>query len=99
MVLICVIRISKVKKIKDITKYKLKNYFNLLIPPVNFVVSDELPDYWIEMVERQKLRGVVLNEIYKTMKKYNIKFVKEKNKKEVLQSLESLVSHYFQNTG
>ena len=95
----CVIRISKVKKIKDITKYKLKNYFNLLIPPVNFVVSDELPDYWIEMVERQKLRGVVLNEIYKTMKKYNIKFVKEKNKKEVLQSLESLVSHYFQNTG
>ena len=51
------------------------------------------------MVERQKLRGVVLNEIYKTMKKYNIKFVKEKNKKEVLQSLESLVSHYFQNTG
>ena len=95
----CVIRISKVKKIKDITKYKLKNYFNLYIPPVNFVVSDELPDYWIEMVERQKLRGVVLNEIYKTMKKYNIKFIKEKNKKEVLQSLESLVSHYFQNSG
>ena len=91
----CVIRISKVKKIKDITKYKLKNYFNLLIPPVNFVVSDELPDYWIEMVERQKLRGVVLNEIYKTMKKYNIQFNKEKDKKAVLQSLESLVSHYF----
>ena len=95
----CVIRISKVKKIKDITKYKLKNYFNLYIPPVNFVVSDELPDYWIEMVERQKLRGVVLNEIYKTMKKYNIKFNKEKDKKAVLQSLESLVSHYFKNSG
>ena len=95
----CVIRISKVKKIKDITKYKLKNYFNLLIPPVNFVVSDELPDYWIEMVERQKLRGVVLNEIYKTMKKYNIQFNKEKDKKAVLQSLESLVSHYFKNSG
>ena len=95
----CVIRISKVKKIKDITKYKLKNYFNLLIPPVNFVVSDELPDYWIEMVERQKLRGVVLNEIYKTMKKYNIQFNKEKDKKAVLQSLESLVSYYFKNSG
>ena len=95
----CVIRISKVKKIKDITKYKLKNYFNLLIPPVNFVVSDELPDYWIEMVERQKLRGVVLNEIYKTMKKYNIQFNKEKDKKSVLQALESLVSHYFKNSG
>ena len=95
----CVIRISIVKKIKDITKYKLKNYFNLYIPPVNFVVSDELPDYWIEMVERQKLRGVVLNEIYKTMKKYNIKFTKEKDKKYVLQSLESLVSHYFKNSG
>ena len=95
----CVIRISKVKKIKDITKYKLKNYFNLLIPPVNFVVSDELPDYWIEMVERQKLRGVVLNEIYKTMKKYDIKFDKEKDKKSVLQSLESLVSYYFKNSG
>ena len=95
----CVIRISKVKKIKDITKYKLKNYFNLLIPPVNFVVSDELPDYWIEMVERQKLRGVVLNEIYKTMKKYNIEFNKEKDKKAVLQGLESLVSHYFKISG
>ena len=95
----CVIRISKVKKIKDITKYKLKNYFNLLIPSVNFVVSDELPDYWIEMVERQKLRGVVLNEIYKTMKKYDIKFDKEKDKKSVLQSLESLVSYYFKNSG
>ena len=95
----CVIRISKVKPIKDISKYKLKNYFNLYIPPVNFVVSDELPDYWIEMIERQKLRGVVLNEIYKTMKKYNIMFNKEKDKKAVLQSLESLVSHYFQNSG
>ena len=95
----CVIRISKVKKIKDITKYKLKNYFNLLIPPVNFVVSDELPDYWIEMVERQKLRGVVLNEIYKTMKKYNIEFNKEKDKKAILQGLESLVSHYFKISG
>ena len=95
----CVIRISKVKKIKDITKYKLRNYFNFLIPPVNFVVSDELPDYWIEMVERQKLRGVVLNEIYKTMKKYNILFNKDKDKKAVLQALESLVSHYFKNSG
>jgi hypothetical protein len=95
----CVIRIHKVKEINDISKYVLNEYYNFLIPPVHFIVSDELPDYWIEMVERQKLRGVVLNEIYKTMKKYNIKFVKEKNKKEVLQSLESLVSHYFQNTG
>ena len=51
------------------------------------------------MVERQKLRGVVLEEIYKKMKKHNIKFNKEKDKKAVLQCLESLVSHYFKNSG
>ena len=90
----CIIRIHKVKEIHDITKYKLHNYFNLYIPSLNFVVSDELPDYWIEIVERQKLRENVLNEIFKTMEKNNIKFDKERDKKKVLQSLESLVSYY-----
>ena len=26
------------------------------IPPVNFVVSEELPDYWIELVERSFIK-------------------------------------------
>ena len=90
----CIIRIHKVKEIHDISKYKLHNYFNLYIPPLNFVVSDELPDYWIEIVERQKLRQNVLNEIFKTMEKNHIEFDKERDKKKVLQSLESLVSYY-----
>ena len=77
----CIIRIHKVKEINDISKYKLHNYFNLYIPPLNFVVSDELPDYWIEIVERQKLREIVLNEIFKNMEKNKIEFDKERDKK------------------
>ncbi len=94
----CIIRIHKVKEIHDISKYRLHNYFNLYIPPVNFVVSDEMPDYWIEIVERQKLRENVLNEIFKTMEKHNIKFEKNRDKKKVLQCLESLVSYYAKNS-
>ena len=94
----CIIRIHKVKEIHNITKYKLHNYFNLYIPPVNFVVSDEMPDYWIEIVERQKLRENVLNEIFKTMEKHNINFDKKRDKKKVLQGLESLVSYYAKNS-
>jgi len=93
----CIIRIHKVKEIHDITKYKLHEYFNLYIPPVNFVVSDEMPDYWIEIVERQKLRQNVLNEIFKTMEKHEINFDKKRDKKKVLQCLESLVSYYAKN--
>ena len=94
----CIIRIHKVKEIHDISKYKLHNYFNLYIPPVNFVVSDELPDYWIEIVERQKLRENVLNEIFKTMENHNIEFDKNRDKKRILQCLESLVSYYAKNS-
>ena len=93
----CIIRIHKVKEINDITKYKLHEYFNLYIPPVNFVVSDEMPDYWIEIVERQKLRQNVLNEIFKTMENHKIYFDKKRDKKKVLQCLESLVSYYAKN--
>jgi len=41
--------------------------FNILkikkfsIPPVNFVTSEELPEYWLELVERNKLRISVLS--------------------------------------
>ena len=93
----CIIRIHKVKEINDISKYQLHEYFNLYIPPVNFVVSDEMPDYWIEIVERQKLRENVLNEIFKTMEKHKIYFDKKRDKKKVLQCLESLVSYYAKN--
>ena len=90
----CVIRIHKVKEISDINKYILNEYYNLLIPPVHFIVSDELPDYWIEMIDRQKLRLKVLKEIKNTMEKYKIKFDKKRDKKFVLQALETLVSFY-----
>ena len=93
----CIIRIHKVKEINDISKYQLHEYFNLYIPPVNFVVSDEMPDYWIEIVERQKLRENVLNEIFKTLEKHKIYFDKKRDKKKVLQCLESLVSYYAKN--
>jgi hypothetical protein len=93
----CIIRIHKVREIQDISKYNLHTYFNLYIPPVNFVMSDEMPDYWIEIVERQKLRENALNEIFKTMEKYNIQFDKKRDKKKVLQCLESLVSYYAKN--
>jgi hypothetical protein len=94
----CVIRIHKVKEINDVRKYVLHNYYNLLIPPVHFVVSDEMPDYWIEIIEKQKLRQKILNEIIECMKKYKIIFDKKRDKKKVLQALESLVSFYAKNS-
>ena len=94
----CVIRIHKVKEINDISKYVLNEYYNFLIPPVHFMVSDELPDYWIEMIDRQKLRLKVLKEINETMTKYKIKFDKNRDKKIVLQALETLVSYYAKNS-
>ena len=94
----CVIRIHKVKEINDINKYVLNEYYNFLIPPVHFIVSDELPDYWIEMIDRQKLRLKVLKEIKDTMNKYHIKFDKKRDKKIVLQALETLVSFYAKNS-
>ena len=94
----CLIRIHKVKEISDVSKYILYNYYNLLIPPANFVVSDEMPDYWIEIIERQKIRIKVLNEIIECMKKYKIKFDKKIDKNKILQALESLVSFYAKNS-
>ena len=94
----CVIRIHKVKEINDVSKYVLHNYYNLLIPPVHFVVSDEMPDYWIEIIERQKLREKILNEIVECMRKNRINFDKKRDKKKVLQALETLVSFYAKNS-
>jgi LMBR1 domain-containing protein 1 len=94
----CVIRIHKVKEISDINKYVLSNYYNLLIPPVHFVVSDEMPDYWIEIIERQKIRKKIINEVIECMKKYKIKFDKKNDKKRVMQAIETLVSYYAKNS-
>ena len=77
----CLIRIHKVKEIKELSKYSLHLHHNLMIPPVNFVVSEELPDYWIELVERQKLRETSLNEIIKVLQKKKVKFSKDRYKK------------------
>lgn len=90
----CLIRIHKVKEIKDLDKYKLHNHFNVLIPPVNFVVSEELPDYWIELVERQKIREAALNEIMRVLRERKVKCRIQDKKKEILQALESLISYY-----
>ena len=94
----CLIRIHKVKEIKDLTKYTLHNHFNFFIPPLNFVVSDEMPDYWIDLVERQKLREICLKEIMSTLEKNKFKFDKERDKKGVLQALEGLISYYATNS-
>ena len=94
----CLIRIHKVKEIKDLSKYTLHNHFNFLIPPVNFVVSDEMPDYWIDLVERQKLREICLNEIMSTLEKNKFKYEKDRDKKGVLQALEGLISYYATNS-
>lgn len=65
------------------------------IPPVNFVVSEELPDYWIELVER---REVSLNEIIRVLDKKGVKFSRDKYKKEIFQALENLISFYSTKT-
>ena len=90
----CLIRINKVKEISDTSKYILHNFYNLLIPPINFVASNELPDYWIEIVERQKIRKNILKNIINCMKKHKIQFIKERDKNKLLQALETLVSFY-----
>ena len=50
------------------------------------------------MIDRQKLRLKVLKEIKETILKYKIKFDKKKDKKFVLQALETLVSYYAKNS-
>jgi hypothetical protein len=93
----CVIRIHKVKEVKDVKRYTLQKHFNLLIPPLNFVVSEDLPDYWIELVERQKLRKEILEKIIEVVKERKVEIDKEKHKKEIFQALENLISHYSSN--
>lgn len=102
----CLIRISKENRDRedksgkdshksfDITKYNLRKHFNLYIPPVHFVISDELQDYWLEIVERQKLRENILDIIFGTMKKNGIEYDKANHKEEIFKSLEALVSYY-----
>jgi hypothetical protein len=93
----CIIRIHKVKEVKDVKRYTLQKHFNLLIPPLNFVVSEDLPDYWIELVERQKLRKEILEKIIEVVKERKVEIDKEKHKKEIFQALENLISHYSSN--
>jgi hypothetical protein len=58
------------------------------------VISDELQDYWLELVERHKLRENILDSIFETMNKNGIKYEKKIHKEEVFRTLESLVSYY-----
>ena len=57
-----------------------------------------MPEYWIDIVERQKLRETTLAEIIKTLKKHNVKYKKDRDKKAIMQALESLVSYYATNS-
>lgn len=90
------------KKAKDIieTIDAKKSSGSKITPilPVNFVVSEELPDYWIELVERQKLREVSLNEIIRVLDKKGVRFSRDKYKKEIFQALENLISFYSTKT-
>lgn len=92
----CTIRINQEKTI-DVNKFNFKKHYNLFIPPVHFVTPEELPDYWLEIIERQKLRESILNKIMMVMSKENIDYNKEKNKEEIFMTLESLISHYLSN--
>ena len=53
-----------------------------------------MPDYWIEIIERQKIRKKIINEVIECMKKHKIKF----DKKKFMQTIETLVSYYAQNS-
>jgi hypothetical protein len=58
------------------------------------VISDELQDYWLEIVERHKLRESVIDSIFNTMRKNNIVYDKSIHKEEIFRTIEALVSHY-----
>ncbi len=61
---------------------------------MHFVISDELQDYWLEIVERHKLRESIIESIFDTMSKNGIKYDKKLHKEEIFKSLEALVSYY-----
>lgn len=89
----CTIRINKEKPI-DVEKINCRRHMNFYIPPVHFVTPEELPDYWLELIERQKLRESILDSILNTIDKRYEKFDKKQNKEEIFQTLESLISQY-----
>lgn len=89
----CTIRINNVKPI-DVSIYNFKKLLNFYIPPIHFITPEEVPDYWLEIIERQKLREVCLDKIIEVMNKEKLKYNKEKNKEQVFMALESLISFY-----
>jgi len=55
------IRISEEKATsKDLYKLNLTKYCDFYLPQVHYVIPDELPQYWLEMVEKQKVRYSLL---------------------------------------
>lgn len=93
----CIIRINKESKCDNLEGMNCRKHFNFLIPPVNFVTSEELPEYWLELVERLKNRETYLSKYF-----YNIdtivsvvkknKLAIRKNKEKIFLLLENLVS-------
>ena len=94
----CTIRINKEKPI-DVTKINCRKHMNFYIPPIHFITPEELPDYWLELVERQKLRENILDSIVNTIDRKMIGFDKRKYKEEIFQTLESLISQYLVRDG
>lgn len=89
----CIIRINQEKPV-DISNMNCRKHYNFYIPPVNFVIPEELPDYWLELIERQKLRETILNKIYSTINNNIENLDKRKYKNAIFKTLESLISKY-----
>lgn len=89
----CTIRINQEKPV-DVSILNCRKHYNFYIPPIHFVTPEELPDYWLEIVERQKLRENILESIIKTIDLRMEDFEKRKYKEEIFQTLESLISQY-----
>ena len=58
----CIIRINKEKIADNLERMNSRKHYNFLIPSVNFVTSEELPEYWLELVHRLKNRECYLSE-------------------------------------
>jgi len=86
----CIIRINKEKFSENLENLNCRKHFNFTIPPVNFVTSEELPEYWLELVERLKNREYYLNTIISMINKNRMKI--GQNKEKVFLLLENLVS-------
>ena len=98
----CIIRINKEKIADNLEDMNCRKHFNFLIPTLNFVTSEELPEYWLELVERLKNREnylsnllIKIDSIISVLNKNKLKI---ENKEKVFLLLENLVSKISSST-